>query len=191
MAKIEIDEVEYAQRKALSDFVQSALSNPKTRRQVLEVQKALDPNRPIPELDASAPLMEEIKSLRDEMAADKKARLEAEQNREDEAKLARTRGRWNDGREKLKTRGYTEEGIKAIEKIMEDEGVLNHDIAAAHFDKLNPPPSPVTTGSNRWSFLPSKDDGGDDLMKKLMAGDDEGFLQGSLGQVFNDIRGGR
>ena len=90
---IEVDENEYAVMKQLSGFAQSALNNPKTRRQILEIQKVLNPDAAIPELDAAKPFNEavsavanEVKELKKSLEDDKAAREQATQKADFESK---------------------------------------------------------------------------------------------------------
>ena len=61
-------------------------------------------------------------------------------------------------------------GIEAIEKIMADQGIMNHKIAAAYWEKENPPPTPAMPGgTGSWNFLDlPTDDKGDVEIKALI-----------------------
>ena len=54
----------------------------------------------------------------------------------------------------LRRDGYTDEGMKAIEKMMEDKGLLDVMDAVAIFERTNPPPAsmpaPMITCSSRF-----------------------------------------
>ena len=193
---IEVDENEYAVMKQLSGFAQSALNNPKTRRQILEIQKVLNPDAAIPELDAAKPLMDDLRAIREELAADRKARAEERAKEDEDRRTAALRAKWEEGRKVARTQGYTdEESLTNLEKFMADTGIVDHNIAIGAYERLHPRAEPISTGSNR--FTPFKDpaavDQNDIAMKALWGGDDEGFLRHAIGQTLTDMRsqGGR
>ena len=74
MALVEIDDGELASYKQVATVVNGLMANPKTRRTLLQAQKELNPNLVIPELDATAPVLDELKSFRADLAADKAER---------------------------------------------------------------------------------------------------------------------
>jgi hypothetical protein len=47
------------------------------------------------------------------------------------------------GRAALQKGGYTDEGIAAVEKLMEEYGIPDHEAAASLHEKLQPPAEPV------------------------------------------------
>lgn len=184
----EIDESELANFKQLTNFVQSAMSNPETRRQMQKIQKTLNPNAVVPELDAAEPVMKEVNDLRsnfEKLAEEIRAERE---ERTKNAKLADLRSEFDKGRAALRKQGYTDEAIEKIEKLMEDKGVADHEIAAAAFDRMNPAPAPIAS-SNRGFDLFSPAARADDFLKPLFEGNDAAFLDKAINETLRGTRG--
>jgi hypothetical protein len=190
---IEIDEAELANYKALSGFLNKALANPKTRREILKVQKQLDPNASIPELDANEPVLGEVDALRKELASFREENAKERHDREERDRVAALTTRWNTGRDSLRKAGYNEDGIKKIEEIMEQEGIANHDVAQAYFERLNPPPAPVRPAAAAFNMLDQIHGAPEDVFKDLISskGQDDNVLQRSINKVLSDTRSGR
>lgn len=184
MPMIEVDENEYralVQNSGVIKAVEQMMANPAARKKLLEARKVADPTASIPEIDAAAPVeaavsevTKTVAELRAEMAADKT-------ERENTRRLDALNSRWEKGRQTLRDEGYTEEGIAAIEKVMEAEGIANHVAGAAYYDKINPAPEPVTPTSTRFDIFaaPSKDES----MKMLHDGDEDGFLNQTIAAI--------
>lgn len=121
----------------LAALAKSLANDPKTRRQFLSLVKAKNPDQPIPELDLerqvaamAAPHLKDI--------ADLKARYE--QEAQERGVLAK--------RQALKAKGFTDEDVTAIEKLMIEKQIGSHD-TAADFYRMNsqasvPTPSTFT-----------------------------------------------
>ena len=192
MALVEVDESELEAHKKVTASLNALLSNPKTRRKVLEAQKELNPSLVIPELDAAEPVRAEIseltasvKALADSVAADRERAAERD-------RLSELNGKWNQGRSKLLKNGYTEEGIEQVEKFMEERGVADHEVGAAAFEKLHPPQQDIRpVGGNRFDIF-SVEDRSSEQMKALMENpNDELSLNGLINDTLKSIRGGR
>ena len=194
MALVEIDETELGQLRGVRDTVAGMLKNPKSRTQLLQAQKLANPNAVIPEIDAPAPFIEALSKTNETLAAVQKQLAEDKEARENEKRLGALDAKWNEGRAKLRARGYTAEAIEKIEKeIMEPKGVADHEIAADHFDKLHPQAEPIA-GGNRMIFsdvfsADAKKDG--NPLKHLFEGNDEAFLQSVIPETLREVRGQR
>ena len=109
------------------------LNDPKTRKSYLKQIKEKFPQAPIPEIDAAAPVENDMAELRKEMQA---LRKELSEEKQDNRVLS-TFGT-------LKTsRGYTDEGLESIKKLMVDKSIADPEAAADHYDRLNYKPEPV------------------------------------------------
>ena len=86
----EVDDTTLAQYANVDAFVRRGLANPKTRRKLLEVQKTLNPDTPIPEIDESDPLRQEISELRAEMNKREEERVKREQDAAHKLTLAKS-----------------------------------------------------------------------------------------------------
>lgn len=188
MPMIEMDETQYAEVRSVYDMVQGMMKNPKSRKLVLQARKEADPDASIPEIDAVAPVRAEISSFQEELAATRKELAQDKADREEAKRLSGLTNQWDKGRSRLRADGYTDEGITAIEDLMEKEGIANHEAGAAYYDRLHPQPEPVAPSSGRHGFFdaPSKDD----TMKMLYEGNDEGFLNTVIGETLSEMRSG-
>jgi hypothetical protein len=185
----EIDEGALAQLRNVDAFVRRGLSNPNTRRKILEVQKTLNPETAIPELDESDPIRKDLETLRAEMEADRRERAERDAAREEEARLAQLSGRWTAGQAVARKKGYADEGLAKLEKFMEEQGILNHEAAIPYYEQLNPPPLPVTPQGSRWDFFGPQPSDSPDL-KLLYEGHDEAWLNTVIPDTLNRVRNG-
>lgn len=175
MAKIEVDEGEYNAMVALRGVATKIASNPQARKIFESAHKLVDPNASTPLTDQEAqqlaPVKEIEKKFSDELAALKK-------EREDEKK-ERTLGEIADRQTKalaqLRRDGYTDEGVAAIQKLMETKGLLDVDDAVAIFERQNPPPTPVTPvgGIGSWGFSDLSTES-DESIKALISSKGEG-----------------
>lgn len=155
MATVEIEESELAQYKGIAQTLQTWMNNPKARQKILEARKEIDPNAVIPEIDAAKPINEAMSKLDEKLTAFEKRLDEDKTAREDAKKLAELNTRWESGRQTLRSKGYTEEGIKKVEELMEKEGIANHDAGAAYYDRLNPPEEPIAPSNSGFDLLMS------------------------------------
>jgi hypothetical protein len=193
MAQVEIDEAELVSLKNVAGLFAKTL-NSKERNSMLQAVKRANPDLPIPEIDARAPIDEamngfrdELKATRDELAAERQAR----KDENDRAKLAQ---QWNEGRSKAQKQGYVGESLDALEKFMEEKGVADHEVAAAAFEKLHPQQAqPVVNPSGKFDFfgMPNADDKIGKAIVDLRDGktDENSFLDFSVNEVLREMRG--
>lgn len=189
MPMIEIDENELAGYRNVTKALQTMLAHPEARRLVQQAQKTVNPNSVIPEIDAAKPVLDAVGALRKEFEDDKKAREEAAAKAEEDRKVKTLKETWERGREAAKAQGYTKEGLESLEKFMEERGVADHEVAIPAFERLHPQAKPVETASNRFDFFNARKHDGDEAMKMLLEGNDEGFLATTIPQVLADVRG--
>lgn len=95
-----------------------------------------------------------LKPVKDELEDLKKWKKEKQ---EAEADLA-----LNEKFNELRKSGFTEEGIEEVKKIMVDRKVADPDVAAAYFEKRNPPKAIESTGYGErgWNFTDNADEKG-------------------------------
>lgn len=185
----EIDDAALAQFRNIDAFVRRGLSNPQTRRKLLEVQKTLNPDTVIPEIDESEPLRAELNALRGEMQKDREERAEAERQREERAQLTQLTGKWTEGRALAKKRGYSDDGLATLEKFMEEHLLPSHEAAMPYYEQSHPLPVSAVSSGTRWDFFGTQPDTGPDL-KLLYEGHDEQFLDKTIADTLNRVRGG-
>lgn len=156
MPKIEIDEAEYNQLTTLQKVAGKIVGNPAARKMLEQAHKLVDPNAATPALDLEsqqlAPVKEIEKNLSAEIAALKKEREDEKR----EATLAAIAQKQTAGLAQLRRAGYTDEGVAAVQKLMEDKGLLDVEDAVAIFERNHPPAVPVAPGGGmtgeRWNF---------------------------------------
>lgn len=197
MPMVEVDELQIQQSNKLRQTVENWLKNPKAKRKILEAQKIIDPKADLPELDEPDP----IEALRTESAkeiADLKKQIEEDKaNRERDGRLAQLQTLKDEGIKKLRGQRYTDDGIKAVEKIMEEKGILDPLDAAAIFERDHPPQAPLQqTGSGGWNFgeLPAATEDADEkfvdqLLKAGKNGISDGALMNRVSATINEVRG--
>lgn len=159
MAKaVELDEGEYNQLVALRGIAQKIVSNKKANALLEQAHKLVDPNVPTPTLDAERAQNEPLTALQkkydDELAAIRKEREDEKR----ETTLASIAAKQADGIARLKRANWTDEGVAAVQKLMETKGLLDVDDAVAIFERNNPTPIPATPGGGvggAWNFTDS------------------------------------
>lgn len=127
--------------------------------------------------DDAAPLIEPYKKRLEELENWKKG-LETRQSDWEK----------NEALASLRAQGYTEEGVEAIKKLMTDRKINDPEVAAALFDKLNPPQPSIPNGlqSNAWNFGASNDDDLKELFK-----DEEAWADKEAIKTFQELRSGK
>lgn len=191
----EIDESQLANYRTLQEFVQRGLAHPEGRKLLKQAEKLLYPDRAVPEVDAAAEVRAEVdaklKTLDEKMAALDAAEAKRKEE-EGKATLAR---QWQGGRDLLRAGGYTDEGVTAVEKLMEERGIFDHEAAAALHEKMHPPPEPTTVGgSTAWNFFEKPADEGPlkNALAALVEGTDlqgESFLNAAIPLALREVRG--
>lgn len=175
MAAVEVEESELSALKAAYATLNGMYSKDKLGTEKLV--KAAFGDKVRTSEDDAAPLIEPYKK-----------RLEAME--EWKTDLEKRQGAWqkNESIAALKAQGYTVEGIEAIEKIMKDRKLDDPEVAAALFDKLNPPKAAVPSGltSNSWNFGASDDEDLKELFK-----DEEKWADREAIKTFQDIKAGK
>lgn len=154
MPKVEIEESELAALQQVTKFFQTGLANPKTRQDVLRLQKTLNPEAVIPELEAADHVSATVKTVEEKVDAVLK-RLDERLAKDEETSREKTlREQVDTGRAQLRAAGYNAEGVEKVEKFMLENGVANYAAGMAYFEKLNPPSAPADASTSRWGSLP-------------------------------------
>jgi hypothetical protein len=191
VAKIEIEESELANLRQVNDVAALIGKNPKARAMLQAAVVEVAPERAGPEHFLRNEFTEAIGSIREDLSKDREERAKEKQEREADEARRKLESRWLDGRAKLRADGVMQEGIEAVEKLMEDEGIPSHEAARLLYEKRNPPPEPVVTGGSRWNFFDrSAEAANDTAFKALMDGDDETWLAHAIPAALKEARGG-
>jgi hypothetical protein len=189
---IELDEGEYNQLVALRGIAQKIVSNKKANALLEQAHKLVDPNVPTPTLDAerdhNEPLTALQKKYDDEIAAIRKERDDEKRD----ATLASIAQKQADGIARLKRERWTDEGVAAVQKLMETKGLLDVDDAVAIFERNNPPAIPATPGggiSGAWNFTDIQGEA-DKSIKDLIdsKGQNDQIADRMAGQALNEFR---
>lgn len=190
MPMVEIDEAELLAQRQSIEALQKMLGHSEARTLVLQAQKLVNPDIAIPEIDAAAPVLEEVKALKEQIEADKKETAETKAKEEEESKLATITAQWEGGRKKAEEAGYTEEGLGQLESYMEAHGIADHEIAMPSFEKKHPLPEPAETGGTTFHALGPQTEESTDL-KPLFesAGQSEAWLRDMTDKALKESRG--
>lgn len=160
MAKtVEIDEDEFNRLNTLRGVAARIVDNPQARKLLEQAQKIVDPSAKTPTLDAEKERLEPIEALRKEMSEFRESLTKSQEDKERQARVNEIAARQERDKARLRREEhYTDDGIKAVEKIMEEKGLLDVADAVAIFERNNPPPAPATPGIGQWNFTDSTGD---------------------------------
>ncbi len=191
MAKVEIEESELAALQRVNQFATTALANPRTRNAMLKVQKTLNPEQVIPELDAAEQVRGEFAPVMEQLAALTKKLDERDTKADEDRRTAEANARISAGHAYLAKHGYQAEGIAKIEELMLAEQTTSYAMGLALFEKLNPAPSPADMsrtspwGANLDPGIQTSDD-----YKRLWEsqGQDQQWLDESIAKVRSEFR---
>lgn len=190
MAKIEIDENEYAEMKRVADVARLIGQNPTAREKLQEAVALAAPDQAGPEIRIRKEVNDRVGGIEQKLDAWLAAQNTEKEERATERARRTMENQWTGGRKLARDSGYTEDGLKALEDFMEKEGVASHKIAMAAYERENPPPEPVSTGGSRWDFFGAPSgDAADINLDALMKGNDEAFLQQAIPAALKDVRG--
>jgi|SRR5208282_432922 len=170
MAKIEVDEELWNQNEGIRKVVAAIAADPKRRAALEKLHKEVDPTVKTPTLDSEKAVIEPVEAVRKEFEEYKKSQEVKEAKALEESNRARMTAEYESGRRWLQEQGFQAAGIEAIEKIMSDKGILDHKVAAAYWEKENPPAVPAMPGgTGSWNFLDlPTDEKGDVDIKNLI-----------------------
>lgn len=189
--KIEVDEEQLLFDTKLRNTVASMMKHPKAKLLVQEAHKMVDPEAITPDLDNAKIAQEPVKQLAEKFDAFVAETKKDKEEREKAEKLAKLNDNFENGRKMLKAQKWTEDGIKKLEEFMEQNGIINHEVAAAAFEKLHPPATPVVPSSTgSWNFLELQPDGDADLKKLIESkGENSSLLDKMANDAISEVRG--
>lgn len=130
---VELDDAVARNLAAAAELVTELNKNSATRGDFLRLVKKAKPNVSIPEIDAAAPIEARIGELTKTIDELKTGLLQKEQDQS----LGAAR------RVLTETRGYTEDGIKELEKFMLETNTADHLVAADALEKRKPAAKPM------------------------------------------------
>ena len=156
MPLLEIDEVELKRLKSMETQLGSILKSPAARKKLAAAVKDVNPKDPLAaEADAVDPVEQRFTDLQNQLAAERKAREDAEAKRTQDARLGELSTLRTNGIARLRQEKWTDAGITAVEKLMEDKGILDPLDAAAIYERDHPPQNPISPASRSggWNFM--------------------------------------
>lgn len=167
---VEIDEAEYVRLQGLNNFAHQMLSHPEAGKLVEKAGKIVNPNLKTPRLDAEAHQLAPVKSVEERLAALQKQIEDRDAETARNQTLAALKSQRDSGIAELRRQGWTEEGIKSVEALMEQKGILDPLDAAAIHEKHHPPQNIAMPGaSGGWNFMDGMNaDDSDADLKKLI-----------------------
>lgn len=110
------------QIEAMAATYQSIVANPETREMALRATKKANPKLAIPELDTKDAVAAAVKPVQDQLDAMTQERLK----KEAEDRILKAR-------DSLRSQGFSDADVTAIEKMMVDDKIASHESAAKHF----------------------------------------------------------
>ncbi len=187
----ELDVLEIQRLQKQDKTLLTLMGNPKAKKKIFEAYKEVNPDARIPELEmeeaARAPVValeKTVDELKAQLAAEKSEREKAE-------KLAQLSGSVEKGMSKLKQAGWFDEDLKKVRELMDERGILDVDIAAAYYEKQNPPAEIATPrGHGGFNFVENVQEGEKDLKQLLdTKGNSEVLADKMAREALNEFRG--
>lgn len=193
MPNVEIDEVELLRLKRQDQTVHALMANPKAKKKIFEAYKEHDPNARIPELEIEEAAKAPVAALETQVSELKKQIDEDKAEREKQAKLNVLTNTVETGMANLRRAGWTDEGLVEVNKLMEERGIIDPEIAAAYYEKQHPPQTPIKpSGVGGWNFGEVPEDS-DAYSKALLASknaaDNEALVMREAGRALDEFRG--
>lgn len=190
MARVEIDETELRRHHQLAGVVNTILAHPKAKLLVQQAHKMVDATARTPELDQVQVVNEPLTAMNEKIdtfiAETKKER----QDREANERINSLKLQHSQGIAQLRREGWTDEGIAAVETLMQEKGLLDPLDAAAIHEKHHPPQAPATpSGSGAWNFAEGVTDDQADLKKLLDSkGGNDLVVENMAKNILNEVR---
>lgn len=147
MPTVQIEESDLIAKNNLAAHFDKLLKNPKARKLLHQATKEVDPSAVIPEIDGPAEVLTVVNDLRGEIAAMRKADEDRRTQEESDKKLQAFQNTWNGQKDRLRSQGWQDEGLEAIEKLAQERGLVDLEAAAALFEKQHPPQNPIAPAS--------------------------------------------
>ena len=161
---------------ALAELAEAMNSDPRTRKTFLQAAKTLNPNTHVPEIDIPAALAHQFAEPLRQLDALTKAQAEREM-----------RDRILESRRSIISKGVSESDVPAIEKMMVEKGIANHDTAVEHYRMqqraAEPTPASTTNGIRKYD-KPTLD-------LKAFGGDQKAWSYATANSVIDELRGRR
>lgn len=177
--EIEDEEYNFLQsRRQVADFVESIYNDPVLNKEAKALIKKKYPQVQIPDHDLEERFNQRLDEEKQAREDEKRASRQAEEDR----KFEQTRTKVKEDY------GFTDDGMKELEKLMVDRNIGDYEVAASYHASKNPKPSEAVHSDGFWNH--SKQDG-----FKQIADDPEGWARreilGAIRKDTDNARGGR
>ena len=198
MATVQIEESDLIAKNNLASHFGKLMSNPKARKLVQQATKEVDPTAVIPEIDSQTEVLGEVAAVRAEIAAMKKADEDRRTQDESDKRLQAFQNSWNGQKDKLRSQGWQDEGITAVETLAQERGLVDLEAAAALFEKIHPPSNPVspaTLGLGGFDLMTPPENDAKDIEALVKSygdsrSDDNTALSHLINAALTDVRSG-
>ena len=171
----EIDDAELDTLRKARGLLDGLLRDPKTKRAVEREIKKLHPETVITD-DFDAPVLDEIRAIG--------AKVDGFLKAQNDAVVDGTLATAFDSLRR--DSGYTDEGIEKIKAIMIERKVPDPMVAAAYYEKNNPPPKPQVPSSFNgmgWGIGAATEEPD----TKLLFDDEDAFAEQEAGRFFQEL----
>lgn len=189
---VEIDEEELLRNNKLRQTITAILADPIAKLKVQEATKRVFPNAITPELDQAKANYDVEDVVVKKISELEKTISDDRSKRESDDRLRELQAKHEAGFRKLREEGWQPAGIDAVRKIMEERGIVDHDVAAAVYEKQNPPQAPLTpNGRAGWGFMDAPTEGADqDFVKQLIEskGENVALIDRRAHETLNEVR---
>ena len=194
---VEVDEEELLRLRRVGATIGKIAQHPEAVTLLEQAHKFVDPEAPTPALTRKRELEEPVTKVRAEFEAYKKEQAELTAKRETDARIKQLVDSRETALAKLRREGWTDEGIKAVEKLMDEKGLLDPQDAIDLYEKRHPPQVPATPtgGTGAWGYgdMPSGDSPDENFVKKLLEtkGEKDFVVDRQAALTLQEMRGGR
>jgi hypothetical protein len=163
------------------------------RLKLLEAYKAQFPDVAIPEIDAAKPITAEVEAVRKEFRDYKEAQEKAAEEARTKSREEAANSTVAKGRALLRgDKKLDDEGVTAVEKVMQDLGIPNYEVAFNHWKATQPPdPDPLPSaygGARSLDWFKVEESRPD---TKLLITDPKAFQRQETAKILQEIREGR
>lgn len=129
-------------RKQVADFVESIYNDPALSKEAKALIKKKYPQVQIPDYDIEEKITSRLDEDRKQREEEKRAAKEAEEEK-----------RFSETRTKVqKEYGYTDDGMKDLEKMMLERNIGDYEVAATYHAAKNPKQSDANQHDGRWHY---------------------------------------
>lgn len=182
------------EQKAVYDRAMKLLSdmnsNPTARPLIEKAVKAVHPDVVTEEEKVTAQIEPHLKPVSDKMDLVLK-RFEEEDARRVAAEERQVEQDLDAGFDRLRARNYTDDGIEKIKQLMVERKVADPEVAAAYFEKMNPPAAAAEGAGwtpQTWAMDAGTSDPGTDIA--ALFADEDRWADNQVSKVLNEIRVG-